>query len=414
MSKSSNPSEKPKSCRTPRREVWWLDLGAKNQSLESIKRRFEDFLDRFLPSSSNSLLRHITSPMDNKLRDNLHQCPGYLREEITLVSDVSKSAIISHAFPSQSEVCSICGQLVQHRFVRGKKREANSPSGSHQLPRPLSSGHLSPHSPTYGPPSPVLSDISDSVQFPWPLSPGLRSPHSLTYGPSLPALSDMSDSDSILIPLSSTLSNHSNRRFMSTLQLRDNRPEDKSGLSSLGLLNPDTFARHRRKSLDTDTDSNFSACTPPFPTLSNRSVHFLPDQLRDNKPEEKSGLSSQSPSNSDRFRHRRKLSDIDSGSGWIPRSPTLSSHSGRSGPSQGNKPEENFFRFNGKGSNAASSNSVIRTDDLDDYSHAKIQNHSPGGRGAFSGFLSGLRTILSRKSSGLRRDRSRQRFGSIG
>jgi hypothetical protein len=53
--------------------------------------------------------------MDSKLRHNLHQCPGYLREEITLASDVSKSAIISHAFPSQSEVCSICGQLVQYK-----------------------------------------------------------------------------------------------------------------------------------------------------------------------------------------------------------------------------------------------------------------------------------------------------------
>ena len=52
--------------------------------------------------------------MDSKLRHNLHQCPGYLREEITLASDVSKSVIVSHAFPSQSEVCSICGQLVQY------------------------------------------------------------------------------------------------------------------------------------------------------------------------------------------------------------------------------------------------------------------------------------------------------------
>ena len=109
----SNLSEMTKSCRTPRREVRWLDLGAKNRSLESIKRRFQDRLDRFL-SSSNSLLRRITSPMDSKLRHNLHQCPGYLREEITLASDVSKSVIVSHAFPSQSEVCSICGQLVQY------------------------------------------------------------------------------------------------------------------------------------------------------------------------------------------------------------------------------------------------------------------------------------------------------------
>ena len=65
----SNPSistEKPKSRRTPRREVRWLDLGAENRSLESIKRRFQDRLDSFLSSSSNYLLRHITSPMDSK------------------------------------------------------------------------------------------------------------------------------------------------------------------------------------------------------------------------------------------------------------------------------------------------------------------------------------------------------------
>jgi hypothetical protein len=31
MSNSLNPREKPKSSRTPRREVWWLDLGTKNQ-----------------------------------------------------------------------------------------------------------------------------------------------------------------------------------------------------------------------------------------------------------------------------------------------------------------------------------------------------------------------------------------------
>ena len=117
MSNPSNPTEKPKSSPPPRREVWWHDLGAKNQSLESIKRRFEDCLGRFLSSSSSSLLRHIASPMDGRLRHNLHQCPGYLREEIKLVSDVSKSVIISHAFPSQSEVCSICGQLVQYKYT---------------------------------------------------------------------------------------------------------------------------------------------------------------------------------------------------------------------------------------------------------------------------------------------------------
>ena len=385
MSNPSNSTEIPKPSRAPRREVWWLDLGAKNQSLESIKRHFEDCLDRFLPSSSNSLLRHIASPRGNRLRRNLHQCPGYLREEITLASDVSKSVIVSHAFPSQSEICSICGQLVQYKFVHGEKGEGESPSGSHPLPQLQPSGVPSPHS---------ESPMDD---------------------PTSPVLSDMSDSDSILIPPSPTFLNRSSRRFMTTLQLRDNRPEEKSGLSSLDLLNPETFSPRRRKSLDTDVDSNFSASTPPFPTFSNRSVHFLPDQLRDNKQEEKSGLSSQSPFNPDKFRHHRKLSDIDSGSGWIPRSPTLSSHSGRSGHSQSNKTEENVFRFYRKGSNnATSSNSIMRTDDLDDYSHSKIPDHSPEGRRPLSEIFSGLATIFSRKSSGQRRDRSRQRFGSIG
>ena len=372
MSKPSNSTEKPKPCPAPRREVWWLDLGAENQSLESIKRRFEDCLDLFVSSSSNSLLRRITSPMDNKLRHNLHQCPGYLREEITLASDVSKSVIVSHAFPSQSEVCSICGQLVQYKcaepsIVDGEKREGSSPNGSHHLPRLQQSGIPSPHSPLAGPSSPVLSD--------------------------------MSDSDSIF-------SNYSGRRFMTTLHLRDNRPEEKSGLSSLRLLNPDTFTRHRRKSLDTlaDTDSNFSAQTTPFPTLSNRSVHFLPDQLRNNKLEEKSGLSSQSLFNPGKFKHRRRLSDIESGSGWIPRSPTLSCHSNRSGSTHANKSEENFLRFHRKGSKAAFSNSVVRTDDILDYLHTKIPDNSssPGGRRPLSGFLSSLATILSRKSSSSR------------
>src|ERR1700678_2166219 len=69
----SNSIEKPNSSRTPRREVRW---GATIQSLESIKRCFEDCLDRFLLTSSNSL-RRIRSPKGN-LRSNLHQCPGYL------------------------------------------------------------------------------------------------------------------------------------------------------------------------------------------------------------------------------------------------------------------------------------------------------------------------------------------------
>ena len=62
ISKRSDPMENPKPSRKPRREVWWLDLGATNHSLKSIGRCFEDRLNRSLLSSSNSLLPHVRSP----------------------------------------------------------------------------------------------------------------------------------------------------------------------------------------------------------------------------------------------------------------------------------------------------------------------------------------------------------------
>ena len=116
ISNCSNPMERPSPSRKPRREVWWLDLGRTNHSLMSVGRCFDDRLNWSLLSSSNSLLRHIRSRKDNDLRQNLHNCPGYLREEIALTCDLSKSAIVSHAFPGPSERCSICHQLVQSTY----------------------------------------------------------------------------------------------------------------------------------------------------------------------------------------------------------------------------------------------------------------------------------------------------------
>ena len=115
----SNPMKILKPSRKPRREVWWhrLNLGATSQSLNSIGRCFDDRLNWSLLSSSNSLLRHVKSPKDDNLRQKMHQCPGYLREEITLTCDLSKSAIFSHAFPGPGERCSICHQLVPAREI---------------------------------------------------------------------------------------------------------------------------------------------------------------------------------------------------------------------------------------------------------------------------------------------------------
>ena len=138
-SNGSNQRKNTKPSGKPRREVWWLDLGTTNHNLMSVGRCFEDRLNWSLLSSSNSLLPHIRSTKDDNLRRNLHQCPGYLREEIALACDLSKSAIVSHAFPGPSERCSICHQLVQYDpygmnlFYRSESH-SSSPSSESTLP----------------------------------------------------------------------------------------------------------------------------------------------------------------------------------------------------------------------------------------------------------------------------------------
>ena len=96
---------------TPRREVHWKFNKKTNQSLKFIARRFEDYLDCASLSSSDSPLRRVTA---SPFKWVSHRCPGYLREEITLSADVSRSVVVAHRYPSQSEICTICGQLVQY------------------------------------------------------------------------------------------------------------------------------------------------------------------------------------------------------------------------------------------------------------------------------------------------------------
>ena len=161
ISNVSNAMEISKPSRKPRREVWWFDLGATNHSLKSIGRCFDDRLKRF-PSSSNSLLRHIRSPNDDNLRRNLHHCPGYLREEITLTCDLSKCVIVSYAFPGLSERCSICHQLVQYTYSESFDRFA-----------PV--GGIDPFTPNIGVKSSDTSELDELVQPSLPFNEGIQS-----------------------------------------------------------------------------------------------------------------------------------------------------------------------------------------------------------------------------------------------
>ena len=107
----SSSTEVGTSRKAPRREVRWkLDKSANNRSLESIVRCFQDCLDCVSASSADPPLRRITASPHKWVS---HRCPGYLREEIALTADVSRSVVIAHQYPSQSEICTICGQLVQ-------------------------------------------------------------------------------------------------------------------------------------------------------------------------------------------------------------------------------------------------------------------------------------------------------------
>ena len=172
------------------------------------------------------------------------------------------------------------------------------------------------------------------------LSSGLLSPYSPTYSPPLSVL-DLLDPDS---PPSPTLSNHSGR-FPSTLQLRDNKPEEKSGLSSLGLLNPDSFRHYGQHS---------PPYSPPW-------------------PEEKSGLSSLGLLNPDSLRRYGQdsptysppltvildaLNDVPAS--LYPPSPTLSNHS--DGFEKLGLLNPDSFRRRGQGS-ATTLTDVARSDD---------------------------------------------------
>lgn len=94
-------------------------MHAGNRNLGSIARRFRDFLDCFLSSSSEHRIK--TSKEAYSRPQASHLCPGHLREEMKLTTDVARSAIISHECPtSQSKRCSLCSQNDQYQVPQSE------------------------------------------------------------------------------------------------------------------------------------------------------------------------------------------------------------------------------------------------------------------------------------------------------
>jgi len=94
-----------------RRELVWKSQEHEMVSLRDIAHQFQDFLNTF---STQSALSRRRGRYTTK---TAHRCPGYNRIEITLTTDIARSAIVSHLTPTPHEICPVCKEIVQDAEV---------------------------------------------------------------------------------------------------------------------------------------------------------------------------------------------------------------------------------------------------------------------------------------------------------
>ncbi|KAJ7481960.1 hypothetical protein FB451DRAFT_1556115 [Mycena latifolia] len=108
---------------SPRREYVWRAMYRGHQSLASIASRIA--LDLDLKLSSVDKLAWT----DGR---SLHRCAGYVREEITLATTTSDSAVVSHDAPSPLEICCVCHEVVsvyeEFRCMCGDQNPGSRPT----------------------------------------------------------------------------------------------------------------------------------------------------------------------------------------------------------------------------------------------------------------------------------------------
>jgi len=93
--------------RRSRRELVWKSQEHETAPLEDIARQFQGFLITFTTELTFNR-RH-----GRYSTKTAHRCPGYNRIEITLTSDITRSAIVSHLTPTPHEICPICKEIVK-------------------------------------------------------------------------------------------------------------------------------------------------------------------------------------------------------------------------------------------------------------------------------------------------------------
>ena len=90
-----------------RRELVWKPQEHETIPLDDIARRFQYFL---LPASTELAFTRRRGRYTTK---TAHRCPGYNRIEITLTTDIARSAIVSHLTPTPHEICPVCKEVVK-------------------------------------------------------------------------------------------------------------------------------------------------------------------------------------------------------------------------------------------------------------------------------------------------------------
>ncbi|KAJ7597980.1 hypothetical protein C8J56DRAFT_921500 [Mycena floridula] len=100
----------------PRREYAFVPVD--NLSLRDIVADYSRFIHQLEVPMSGAQYLHYLQRNARRATPVRHRCSGYIRQEVTLSTSVSDSAIISHRTPSLQEICQLCGRLAEAGYFR--------------------------------------------------------------------------------------------------------------------------------------------------------------------------------------------------------------------------------------------------------------------------------------------------------
>ncbi|KAF5348068.1 hypothetical protein D9758_010020 [Tetrapyrgos nigripes] len=103
-----------------RRELLWRESEHGSRSVAAVARCYRQLWEHLNLTVGQSYPSYAMPRKQaaRPLRIVVHRCQGYRKEEITLTSDISKNAIVSHSIPSLHEICPVCKEIVEEEEFR--------------------------------------------------------------------------------------------------------------------------------------------------------------------------------------------------------------------------------------------------------------------------------------------------------